>query len=141
MANEAVLVYETSHPIPFTVADGAGIEKGALLKLTDPMTAVITSGSGDMIAGIASTEKIASDGVTKLGVFRRGIFKMTASGSITAGQPLASAGGVAGDVNKVYAPIPSAALSGSSILGTALETASTGETFLVDLNVGTGGAT
>ena len=44
MANEAQLYFETAQAIPFTVADGTGIEKGALLKLEDPMTAIIHSG-------------------------------------------------------------------------------------------------
>ena len=75
MALEATLIFETEPPIPFTVTDGAGIEKGTILKITDPMTAVIAAGDADAIAGIASEEKIASDGRTKIGVYRRGIFK------------------------------------------------------------------
>lgn len=58
MAHEAILKFETELPIPFTVANGTGIEKGAVLKLTDPMTAIITSGDEDQIAGIAAEEKI-----------------------------------------------------------------------------------
>jgi hypothetical protein len=86
MAQETTLVLRNSDPIDFIVADGTGIEKGAVLKMTSPRTAIITSGSGDVFAGIAAREKIASDGRTRLSVFRRGIFRMTASGAnITAG--------------------------------------------------------
>jgi hypothetical protein len=35
MTQECTLVFETEKPIPMTCADGTGIEKGAILKLTD----------------------------------------------------------------------------------------------------------
>ena len=89
MAHEAILMFETELPIPFTVANTTGIEKGAVLKLTDPMTAIITSGDEDQIAGIAAEEKIASDGKTTLAVYRRGIFKAYVSAQVTIGQALA----------------------------------------------------
>ena len=76
MAYEAILIYETELPIPFNVTNATGIEKGAILKLTDGMTAIINSGDENQFAGIAAEEKIASDGKTKLGVYRRGIFKV-----------------------------------------------------------------
>ncbi len=41
MTQECTLVYEMSSPIPFTVADGTGIEKGAVLMLSDPFTAAL----------------------------------------------------------------------------------------------------
>ena len=84
MADEAVLWMEFDLPIPFTVADGAGIEKGTLCKMTDPMTAAASSADNDVFAGIAAEEKIASDGRTKLGLYRRGIFKMKVAGAATA---------------------------------------------------------
>jgi len=52
------------------------------------MTAALADGVGDIPAGIAAADKIANDGVTKLAVFRGGIFKVYASGSVTAGDPL-----------------------------------------------------
>jgi hypothetical protein len=76
MANEAVLVFELEKPVPFTCADGAGIEKGTLLKLTDPFTVAATSADNDTFIGIAAEEKIASDGKVKIGVYLRGIFKL-----------------------------------------------------------------
>ena len=66
MAGEHTLVTELEPPVSFTCADGTGIEKGTLLKLTDPMTAIATSGAGDAIAGVAAAEKIANDGNTKI---------------------------------------------------------------------------
>lgn len=128
MADEAVLIFETEKPIPFTVANATGIEKGSLLKLTDPMTAIITSADTDCIAGIAAEEKIASDGRTKLAVYRGGIFRLKASGSITVGDPVASA--ASDGVNRVY----TAAVNQENLVGTALETATDQETLLVELN-------
>lgn len=125
MANEATLYIETGLPIAMTCADGTGIEKGAVLKLTDPFTAIITSAIDDPVAGIAAGEKIASDGQTKIPVYREGIFKMTASGSITAGDAVRT--------SEVANKVCTAAINSENILGTALETASDGETLLVEL--------
>lgn len=125
MANEAVLIFETEHPIPFTVANGTGIEKGTLLKMTDPLTAAASAGANDIFAGIAASEKIANDGKTKLGVYRGGIFKVTASGAITVGNALTTKG----SNNLVLA----ASVNDENIIGIALETAAEAETFLMEL--------
>lgn len=136
MANEATLKLKTSDAIDFTVADGTGIEKGALLKLTDPRTAIISSAANDMIAGIAAREKIASDGRTQLSVYREGIFDMYASGAITVGKPI-----VAADTGTFpnYIAQAGIAASGAQVLGYALETATNGEVIEVYVNVGCGG--
>jgi hypothetical protein len=125
MANAvAVLVYETSIPIAFTVSDAASIEKGDFLQLTDPMTVSLISADNQVVAGIAAEEKIASDGKVKVGVYRGGIFKVVASGSITAGKACSTSGN-----NLVQAP----ATNDEAVLGIALETVSTGESFLMEL--------
>jgi hypothetical protein len=127
MAGEWKLIYETELPIPFTCADGTGIEKGALLKLSDPMTVATQDGDEDIIAGVAATEKIASDGKTKIAVYRGGIFKATASGSITVGDTLA-ASSASGRPKTADATCVA-----SKTLGISLETATDGETFLLEL--------
>lgn len=132
MANEAELMIETHIPIPFTVADGTGIAKGALLKLTDPMTAIIHSGDEDDFAGIAKTEKVASNGQTKLAVYRGGIFKVYASGTIAIGDALA----LSETVNFVKAA--DATCVNSKILGVSLEAATNGHTILMELRPGFG---
>ena len=77
MANaQAVLVFETSKPIPFIVADGASIEKGDFLQLTTPMTASLVDGNDKVACGIAAEEKIANDGKTKIAVYRQGYFRV-----------------------------------------------------------------
>lgn len=126
MANEATLWMELDVPIPFTVADGSGIEKGTVCKLSDPMTAAASSADNDIFAGIAAEEKIASDGRTKLGLYVRGIFKMTAGvAGFTVGKDVVLSGAnlvvdyTTLDDEKGY------------VIGKALETAANGETGLV----------
>src|SRR3990167_1967104 len=131
MASEATLIFELEPPIPMTVANATGIEKGAILKLADPLTASLSDGSDDIIAGIAAEEKIASDGKVKLGVYMRGIFKMEANGTITVGQMVKSDAGTA--TNTVIA-VAQAAGAIENVFGRALETAADGETFLVYVN-------
>lgn len=129
MTNEATVNVETELPINFTVADGTGIEMGAILKMTDNMTAVLSDGDNDIIAGIAQSEKIASDGITSLAVYRRGIFRVIASGSISTGNSLITASSSGGD--NYVAP---AAVNNENIIGIALEDATDGNTFLMELN-------
>lgn len=129
MANEATLIFETELPIQFTVADATAITKGSLLKMTDPMTAIINSAINDAPAGIAQSDKIASDGMTKLAVYRSGIFKVSLSGSCTVGDML----NLSSTPN--YVIVRSQSVSGSAnIIGTALETGTTNETILMELN-------
>ena len=87
MVNECTLSVEYQPPIPFTCADGAGIPKGTVLKLTDPMTVALADGDADTVGGIAAEEKIANDGKTKISVYRHGIFKAFAeNGGVTEGK-------------------------------------------------------
>lgn|SRR3990167_233856 len=134
MANEATLIFETELPIPFTVANATGIEKGALLKMTDPMTAIAHSAVEDTPAGIAAGEKIASDGLTKLEVYRGGIFKVTLSGSCTVGDALS----LSSTANMVRT-VSSSSLSGAKIIGYALETGSSADTILMDMRIHSNG--
>ena len=127
MTNEHVLIFETEVALPFTVANDTGIEKGSMLTLADLMTAAATTTKEAVCAGIAKSEKIADDGNTKLDVYRRGIFRATASGSITVGDGLISS---IGSDNSLEA----GGTAVEDIWGVALETASDGETFLYELN-------
>jgi hypothetical protein len=126
MALECTLVYETGIPIPMTCADGTGIEKGAILKLTDPATVATTTGDTDPCAGIAAVEKIASNGQTKIAVHTEGIFRgFAGAAGVTAGAALITdtATGAANEL--VIADINS-----EYIVGYSLETATDGESFL-----------
>ena len=132
MANEATLIFETEIAIPFTCALATVIEKGALLKLTDPMTAIIHSGDEDAFAGVAAEEHIANEGTT-IDVYRGGIFDMTSSAAITIGQAVA----LSATVNKVKPA--DATCVGAKIVGIALTTASAGDK-LVRVEVDAGAA-
>lgn len=133
MANEAVLVTRTEFPLSMTVSNTNGIEKGTVLVMSDPNTAAAHSAVNQNFAGIAAMEKIANDGVTSLAVYKRGRFKMTLSGSATVGDPLVL-DAVANMVKSAVA-IGAAGLSGSKIIGRSLETGTTGETILVEVDV------
>jgi hypothetical protein len=136
MANEIPLRDWLENPIDFTVADGAGIEKGALLALSDPRTAAPITTEAGKIAGIAAREKVASDGRTRLAVFRKGIFDIKASGAIPVGSAVIASGDSGLNTIKI-APVTA---SGAAILGYALETATDAETIQVLVDVGCGGA-
>jgi len=131
MSDEAVLLVETELPIPFTCADGTGIAKGAILKLTDLNTVALADGANDIVGGIAGSEKIADDGMVRIDVYRGGIFKVVASGSITVGDSLGTEDDLV--ANAVISNRATATLSGSKSLGIALETATDGESFRMEL--------
>jgi len=130
MAREATLVVETEAPINFTCADDTGIEKGAILKMTDNMTAELADGDTDICAGIAQSEKIADDGITSIAVYRRGIFRGYAGAAgVTVGNAIITDVGT-GDTNELV----NADVNSEQIVGIALETASDGNQFLFELN-------
>lgn len=97
MANEAVIIEllgePKGHAIRFTIADGTGIAKGTLLKLTDPRSAIATSADNDPFAGVAAEQKTASDGVTNIGAFSFGIFDLKATAATIAVGERVSIGG------------------------------------------------
>ena len=135
MANEAQLRDWLDDPIDFIVADGTAITRGTLLTLTDPRTAIATTAAGAKIAGIAARDKIASDGRTRLAVFRRGIFDMVACGSISVGNAVVA---VNHDNYVKEAIGVLGANSGATIIGHALETASAAERIQVWVDIGAG---
>lgn len=133
MADEAVLVWETQLPIPFKCANATGIAKGAVCKLTESMTAIITSGAKDAVAGIAAAEKIASDGSVTIPIYTEGIFKCTAAAAILIGAPLSTSA----TANRLQTATGS---NGATVIGYALEAPSgNGQTFLAHIQIGTGG--
>ena len=128
MAFECTLLVETELTIPITCADGTQIPKGRVLKLADPATVSASSGTNDVVGGIAASEKIADDGFVKTDVYRGGIWKGTASGSITNGDSLGTT--VTG---QLVSQRVITGLSGSRIVGTAWEDATDLQTFKFEL--------
>lgn len=131
MANEATLQVQTSLPVNMVVADGAGIEKGTLLKMTDGNVAAASSAE-DVFAGIAFNEKIASNGVTSLAVFKSGIFEMYAGGgtAISVGDLVQLSG-----ANIIEGAVVEAEVVAGKVVGKALETVAIGtpERILVEV--------
>lgn len=103
------------------------------MSLTDPNTGAAHAGGSAVIqvSGILAYEKIASNGQTKMGIYKRGRFKATASGSITVGDPLVT--DTYANHLKTARTLTAFDLSGTRIVGYSLETCTTGETFLYEL--------
>ena len=131
MTNEAVLRHWQEDPMDFVVSDAAGIEKGTVLKLVDPRRAEASVGLADVPAGIARREKIASDGRTRLAVFRKGIFdmKVLSGVDITAGDQVIISG-----VNLIAGALTDGTQD-HLVLGRALETSTDDETIQVAVNM------
>lgn len=127
MANEAVLVYELEPPVPFTCPEGTGIEKGTLCVLSDPMTVAGASEDNSVVIGITAEEKIAGDGRTKIGVYLRGIFKMTvdAGDVATVGVEAVSRG------TNTVGVFDTLDRENGKVIGRFLETGVAGETVMV----------
>ena len=132
MTNEAVLKVETHIPINFTCSTGVTIEKGAICKNTNPMTAVLADGDDDIVAGITQSEKLAAEtSQNSVSIFRGGVFRVTVSspsGSVSAGAPMITAASTGGTNYVAKAP-----LNAENIIGTLLEDAADGETKLMEL--------
>jgi len=127
MANEAVLKVETHLPINFTCSTKVTIEKGAICKMTDPMTAVLADGSDDIVAGIAQSEKLAAEtSQDSVAIYRGGIFTVTCSGTVTVGDPVVTCANFPN-----YVSI--AATNAEHILGYMLESGTVGQTKLMEL--------
>lgn len=128
MANEAVIIelIDGGRPIRFTVADGATIEKGTLLKLTDPRTASATAADNDPFAGVAAAEKVANDGATTLAAYTCGIFDLTSTAAAITAGAVVNIGGA-----NLVSTSAAADLITGSVVGRALETCATTEVIAV----------
>ena len=138
MANEAVIVelygQPSGEPINFYVPNGLAVEKGTLMKFSGSATAkevakTIVADKGVMFAGIASTEKVAGDGSTTLGLWTKGTFDLYAGncGLGTGQYVVVSGANTIGEATSVDA------LSGCVIVGVIYEPATTAGTYIVRL--------
>ena len=127
MANEAVLKVETHIPINFTCSTEVTIEKGAIVKLTDPMTAVLSDGVNDIVAGIVQSEKLAAEtSQDSVAVYRGSLFRVTCSGTCNVGKGVVTAAGATNRVQEAVA-------NQENILGIMFETGTEGQTKLMEL--------
>ena len=72
--------------------------------------------------------------MTKLAVYRDGVFKVKLSGSCTVGEPLSVSGTLNNFVKRAVTG-GTATLSGSKIIGYALETGATADTIKMELKI------
>lgn len=129
MAFEHTLIVETQKPITFIVGDATAVEKGSVMKFADPMTAALTAGDNDVIAGVLAEEKVLSDGRTRMAIYRGGIFRAYAgTAGVTAGAAIVTDTGTSA-ANK----LADAAVNEENVIGISLETAAAGESFLYEL--------
>ena len=83
MTNEAVIVEllgNRGDVISYNCANATAIAKGEIMQLTDNRTALI-SAADKVVAGIAASEKVASDGQLYIGCYTNGIFDLVDSGA------------------------------------------------------------
>lgn len=108
----------------YTIANATAVSYGTVMVLgSDPRTAIAASATLNVPAGIASSDKEASDGKTRISVYTNGIADMIASGAIVLGAHV-----VATANNYVrMANAADEASSFSVIFGTCEETATDGE--------------
>jgi len=126
MSDEAVLRVETHIPISFTCSTTATIEKGAICKMTDPMTAVLSDGANDIVAGIAQSEKLAADTTQdSVSIYRGGVFSVNCCGTVTCGDPVVT--GIR--TNSVQ----TAAANEENVIGIMLESGTDDQTKLMEL--------
>lgn len=136
MADEAILMVETELPIMMTVGNATAVAKGSALILANPMTVTVHAANDEAIfGGIAKEEKIASDGKTKVSVYRGGIFILTGSAAISAGAVISLSG-----TAQRFKTSDATCLQ-SIGAGIALEDCGgAGETFMAEIRPGIGGA-
>lgn len=128
MADEAVCIELPKKYARYTIADGAAIAKGTILKLSaDPNTAAASAGA-DVFAGIAIEEKVISDGKTEIGAALDGVWDIKCAGSaVTLGAMVALSG-----ANLIK---NAASAVDGTIFGKALETGSPSEVIRVRLGL------
>lgn len=130
MANELVIVEllgDGGDPIEYTCLDNTGIAKGTVLELEDLRTVKKVSAANKPLAGVAAHEKVADDGSTTISVYTNGIFRAVCeSEGATVGHMQ-----VANDNTNMLADFDTLDNETGDVLGYALETATSAQTYLV----------
>ena len=140
MTNEAVIVElhgsPSGRPVRYNVGNTMAVEKGTLMWIRDDIISGsnITGrdfvGEGNAFAGIAASEKVASDGSTTLGLWTAGIFDMITGKAVSAGTLMAISGG-----NFIRPALALDILSGA-VVGKSLEDGSANEVIKVLVGAG-----
>ena len=126
MADEAVLKIETHIPINFTCSTDVTIEKGAIVKMVNPMRAELSDGDNDIVAGIVQSEKLAAETTqNSVSVFRGSVHRVTVSADVSAGDPVKT--------SLVANRVARARINDENIIGIMLEDGTNGQTKLMEL--------
>ncbi len=126
MADECTLILEVEPAISF-IAGSTSIEKGAVLTMTSPLTAALTTTDTAIVAGIAQSEKITGD--LAVAVYRRGFFTGVAGvAGVTVGEAIITDATTSSTNRLVDADVNS-----EQLVGICLETASSGVRFAFEL--------
>ena len=129
MTKECVLVKETEPAVSMNCSTSTGIEKGAVLKMTDGMVAILADGDTDIVAGIAQSEVLSTNS-GKIAVYRRGIFRGYAGAAgVIFGEAIITDVGTGAANELVKADNQS-----EQLMGIAFETAADGNQFIFELN-------
>ena len=127
MADEHSVHIETHIPINFTKGAGTAIAKGAFLKMTDGMVAILADGDGDIPAGVAQSDALSGD--TSVAVYRGGVFRGVAGvAGVTVGEAIRTDVSTS-SVNRLV----DADVNDEQIVGISFETAASGASFLYEL--------
>lgn len=129
MANEAILVQQLeTRFFEATIAndsEGTNIAKGTIMKWgSDPNTVVVSSGDGDLFAGILTSEHKGGAGVTRVALGRHGVYALvvTSGGTTVLGEPVKIAG-----ANQIALADDATAQKTSEMVGISLETGGNSE--------------
>lgn len=129
MADECVLVKETEQPTSWKCSISVGIEKGAVCKATNNMTAVLSDGDTDIVSGIAQSEVLSTNSGF-VPIYRGGIFRGTAGvAGVTFGKAIITDSATSSANRLVDADVNS-----ENIVGVCLQTATSGNEFMFELN-------
>ena len=125
MANEAIittLLGNQGDPVEYIVSATTAIPKGSIMEFSSsPQTVVISSADGKFFAGIAATEKTATDGVTVMSCITHCVAEVKYSAGGTLGQPQKISG-----VNTIADADSDTVATAGEVVGIGLETATTG---------------
>lgn len=122
----------SGNPIRYTIADGVSVSQGHVCYLTDPRTASGAALGTAAVAGVAAMEKEYNDGSTSISLWTDGIFEVTCSAAVTAGQPVAMDSKTN---NTVIVPGSAQLASGAITIGYALETGAADEIINIRLKL------
>lgn len=109
----------------FDCASGTKIPKGTVLTYSTPRTAIASSGTADIFAGVASADKSGTDGTTRVGCWENGILEFDCSGTVTAGDYVVTAAGATANMVKTATAAERASTT-HVVVGYALKTNTTG---------------